>query len=80
MFKNKCQAAIVSWLDDWAQTKRSQGQDEWTWLTLSSLSKELGYCRDTIHTHLKKLLEAGVIERRLAKRWPTDKAWAYRLV
>ncbi|NET61544.1 MAG: winged helix-turn-helix transcriptional regulator [Symploca sp. SIO2E6] len=80
VFKNKCQAAIVSWLDGWAHTKRAQGQDEWAWLTLSSLSKELGYCRDTIHTHLKKLLEAGVIERRLAKRWPTDKAWAYRLV
>ncbi|NEP12016.1 MAG: winged helix-turn-helix transcriptional regulator [Symploca sp. SIO1A3] len=79
-FKNKCQAAIVSWLDGWAYTKRSQGQDEWVWLTLSSLAKELGYCRDTIHVHLKKLLEAGVIERRLAKRWPTDRAWAYRLV
>ncbi|NET57580.1 MAG: winged helix-turn-helix transcriptional regulator [Symploca sp. SIO2E6] len=80
LFGNKCQAAIVSWLDGWAHTKRSQGQDEWAWLTLSSLSKELGYCRDTIHTHLKKLLEAGVIERKLAKRWPTDSAWSYRLV
>lgn len=80
MFKNKCQAAIVSWLDGWTHTKRSQGQDEWVWLTLDFLAKELGYCKDTIHTHLKKLLKAGVIERKPAKRWPTDNAWSYRLV
>ena len=79
-FGNKCQAAILSWLDNWTRTKRKEAQSDWVWLVLSDLAVELGYCKDTIFRHLQRLLELGVIERLRAKRWATDRAWKYRIV
>lgn len=79
-FGNKCQAAILSWLDNWTKTKRKEGESDWVWLVLSDLAAELGYCKDTIFRHLRSLLELGVIERQRAKRWATDRAWKYRIV
>ena len=79
-FGNKCQAAILSWLDNWTRTKRKEAQSDWVWLVLSDLAAQLGYCKDTIFRHLQRLLELGVIERQRAKRWATDRAWKYRIV
>lgn len=79
-FGNKCQAAILSWLDNWTKTKRKEGESDWVWLVLSDLAAELGYCKDTIFRHLRSLLELGVVERQRAKRWATDRAWKYRIV
>lgn len=79
-FGNKCQAAILSWLDNWTRTKRKEAQSDWVWLVLSDLAAELGYCKDTIFRHLHHLVEMGVIERLRAKRWATDRAWKYRIV
>ena len=79
-FGNKCQAAILSWLDNWTRTKRKEAQSDWVWLVLSDLAAELGYCKDTIFRHLHHLVEMGVLERQRAKRWATDRAWKYRIV
>ena len=79
-FGNKCQAAILSWLDNWTRTKRKEAQSDWVWLVLQDLAAELGYCKNTIFRHLQRLLELGVIERQRAKRWATDRAWKYRIV
>jgi len=80
-FRNKCQADILSWLDGWTKTKQSQNKSDcWIWLVLKDLASELGYCKDTVFRHLKNLVELGILERREAKRWCTDKAWEYRIV
>ena len=79
-FGNKCQAAILSWLDNWTRNKRKEQQSDWVWLVLCDLAAELGYCKDTIFRHLQRLLELGVIERQRAHRWATDRAWKYRIV
>jgi len=82
-FGNKAQAAILSWLDSWHWSK---GVDYWIRVSVPELAKSLGWCRNTLHHHLNKLLEMGVIERRLAREikhsqsWPTDTAFAYRIV
>jgi hypothetical protein len=74
-FGSKPKAAILSWLDGW---KRTSGK-EWVWLVLEDLAQELKWCRDTLHRHLKELLNLNVIERKRANRWPTDQAFQYRL-
>ncbi len=79
-FGNKCQAAILSWLDNWTRTKRKEAQSDWVWLVLQDLAAELGYCKDTIFRHLHHLVEMGVLERQRARRWATDRAWKYRIV
>lgn len=79
-FGNKCQAAILSWLDNWTRTKRKEAQSDWVWLVLQDLAAQLGYCNDTIFRHLNHLVEMRVIERQRAKRWATDRAWKYRIV
>ncbi len=73
-FGSKPKAAILSWLDSWNKSGK-----EWVWLVLEDLATELGWCRDTLHRHLKELLNLNVIERKLARRWPTDQAFQYRL-
>ncbi len=79
-FGNKCQADILSWLDGWTHTKRSQGKEDWVRLVTAKLAEELGYCKDTIHRHLDKLFNLGVIDRQRAKLWSTDRAYEYRIV
>lgn len=79
-FGNKCQAAILSWLDNWTRTKCKEQESDWVWLVLQDLATELGYCKDTIFRHLHHLVDLGVIERQRAKRWATDRAWKYRIV
>jgi len=79
-FGNKCQAAILSWLDNWTKTKRKEGESDWVWIVLQDLAAELGYCKDTIFRHLRQLLQMGVVERQRARRWATDRAWKYRIV
>ena len=61
-FGNKCQAAILSWLDNWTKTKRKEQQSDWVWLVLSDLAAELGYCKDTIFRHLHHLVEMGCLK------------------
>ena len=78
-FGNKCQAAILSWLDNWTRTKRKEAQSDWVWLVLSDLATELGYCKDTIFRHLQRLLELGVIERQRAL-WLGYRSQKYRIV
>lgn len=75
---NKCKAAILSWLDGWTKAKKAEGEI-WVWIVTEDLAIELGYCRETIQRHLKELVSGGLLEKRKAKRWPTDQAWAYKL-
>lgn len=73
-FGSKPKAAILSWLDTWGNSGK-----EWVWLVLEDLATQLGWCRDTIHRHLKDLLKLNVVERKRANRWHTDQAFQYRL-
>lgn len=61
-FGNKCQAAIITWLDSWTRTKISQGKDTWIWERQRELAKQLGYNKSTINTHLNKLIDLRIIE------------------
>lgn len=79
-FHNKCQADILTWLDGWTKTKRSQGKEDWVRVVTSELAAKLGYCKATICTHLGHLLNIGVLIRRDAKLFPTDTAFEYQVV
>lgn len=79
-FGNKCQADILSWLDGWTLTKRSQDKQDWVRVVTSKLATTLGYCKATICTHLNKLQEMGVLERKEARLFPCDQAYEYRIV
>ncbi len=76
---HKCKAAILSWLDAWTRKKEGDGEALWIWVVTEDLAQELGYCRETIQRHLKELVAANLLEKRPAKRWPTDRASTYRL-
>jgi DNA-binding transcriptional ArsR family regulator len=38
-------------------------------MTLSDLARALEFCKSTIHEHLKRLLEAGLIYRITGRKW-----------
>ena len=58
-FGNKCQADILSWLDGWTKTKRSQGKSDWVRVVTDELAQTLGYCKATICKHLQDLRKKG---------------------
>ena len=75
----KCIALILSWLDGWIQTKLRQGKPPWVYVTSQELALASGYCRDTVHRHLKELCERGILQRLPYKRWPTDNIFSYTI-
>lgn len=79
-FKNKCQADILSFIDGWIKTNRSKQRPDWVRLSASYLAANLGYCKKTITTHLKKLVEMGVLIRdTLIKLFACDTAYSYKI-
>jgi hypothetical protein len=72
--RQKCKAAILSWLDG----KHYYGQ-EWVRITFENLADILGYCRETISKHIKELVFDGLIEEQPSHRFPKDTACEYRL-
>ncbi len=72
--RQKCKAAILSWLDG----KHYYGQD-WVRITFENLADILGYCRETISKHIKELVFDGFIEEKPSHRFPKDTACEYRL-
>lgn len=75
----KCKALILSWLDGWIQTKLRQGKPPWVYVVSQELALASGYCRDTVHRHLKELCERGILQRLPYKRWPTDNIFSYTI-
>lgn len=79
-FKNKCQAAIVSYVDGWIRSNRSKNLPDWVRLSASYLAKELGYSQKTITTHLNKLVSIGVLIRdSKIKLFACDTAYSYKI-
>ncbi|BAZ02915.1 hypothetical protein NIES37_69280 (plasmid) [Tolypothrix tenuis PCC 7101] len=72
--RQKCKAAILSWLDG----KHYYGQ-EWVRITFEELADILGYCRETISRHLTELVADKFVEKLRANRFPKDTAYKYRL-
>ncbi|MFN6572355.1 helix-turn-helix domain-containing protein [Dendronalium sp. ChiSLP03b] len=72
--RQKCKAAILSWLDG----KHYYGI-EWVRTTFENLAEILGYCRETISKHLNELIADGLIEKLPAELFPKDTANVYRL-
>lgn len=72
--RQKCKAAILSWLDG----KHFYGQ-EWVRITLENLGEILGYCRETISKHLRELVADKLVDELPAQRFPKDTANMYRL-
>ncbi len=72
--RQKCKAAILSWLDG----KHFYGQ-EWVRITLEDLGEILGYCRETISKHIRELVVDKLVDELPARRFPKDTANRYRL-
>lgn len=65
-FYNKCQADILSYLDGWVRTSRihEEAEAEWVKASYSWLAKQLRYSKTSISTHLKNLVDMGVLLKR----------------
>lgn len=72
--RQKCKAAILSWLDG-----KHYYEQEWVRITFEELADILGYCRETISKHLTELVADKFVEKRRANRFPKDTAYKYRL-
>ena len=72
--RQKCKAAILSWLDG----KHYYG-NSWIRITFENLADILGYCRETISKHMKELIFDGLVEDKPSHRFPKDTASEYRL-
>ena len=72
--RQKCKAAILSWLDG----KHYYG-NSWVRITFENLADILGYCRETISKHMRELLFDGLVEDKPSHRFPKDTASEYRL-
>ncbi|GEM_PF-2003724 len=72
--RQKCKAAILSWLDG----KHYYG-NYWVRITFENLADILGYCRETISKHMRELLFDGLVEDKPSHRFPKDTASEYRL-
>ena len=72
--RQKCKAAILSWLDG----KHYYG-NSWIRITFENLADILGYCRETISKHMKDLIFDGLVEDKASHRFPKDTASEYRL-
>jgi len=55
-----CTHSILA--DGWIQTKLRQG-NSWVYIVSQELALAFGYCRDTVHRHLKELCERGILQR-----------------
>ena len=72
--RQKCKAAILSWLDG----KHYYG-NSWVRITFENLANILGYCRETISKHMRELVFDGLVEDKPSHRFPKDTASEYRL-
>ncbi len=72
--RQKCKAAILSWLDG----KHYYG-NSWVRITFENLADILGYCRETISKHMRELIFDGLVEDKPSHRFPKDTASEYRL-
>jgi hypothetical protein len=72
--RQKCKAAILSWLDG----KHYYG-NSWIRITFENLADILGYCRETISKHMRELVFDGLVEDKPSHRFPKDTASEYRL-
>ncbi len=72
--RQKCKAAILSWLDG----KHYYG-NSWIRITFENLAEILGYCRETISKHMRELVFDGLVEDKPSHRFPKDTASEYRL-
>jgi hypothetical protein len=72
--RQKCKAAILSWLDG----KHYYG-NSWVRITFDNLADILGYCRETISKHMRELVFDGLVEDKPSHRFPKDTASEYRL-
>lgn len=72
--RQKCKAAILSWLDG----KHYYGAD-WIRITFEKLAEILGYCRETISRHMNELIEMGLLESQASHRFPKDTACEYQI-
>ncbi|MBV6622504.1 MAG: winged helix-turn-helix domain-containing protein [Rivularia sp. (in: Bacteria)] len=72
--RQKCKAAILSWLDG----KHYYG-NSWVRITFENLADILGYCRETISKHIRELVFDGLVEDKPSHRFPKDTASEYRL-
>ncbi len=72
--RQKCKAAILSWLDG----KHYYG-NSWIRITFENLADILGYCRETISKDMKDLIFDGLVEDKASHRFPKDTASEYRL-
>ncbi|WP_244329316.1 ArsR family transcriptional regulator [Tolypothrix sp. PCC 7910] len=72
--RQKCKAAILSWLDG----KHYYGH-QWVRITFEKLADILGYCRETISRHMKELVFDDLIKEQAAQKFPKDTACEYQL-
>ena len=72
--RQKCKAAILSWLDG----KHYYG-NSWIRITYENLANILGYCRETVSKHMRELIFDGLVEDKPSHRFPKDTASEYRL-
>ncbi|MGH2412268.1 MAG: hypothetical protein ACRDEA_00935 [Microcystaceae cyanobacterium] len=75
----RTKAAILTWIDGWLKTRIAKGLNKWVRLTLNDVAADLGYCKKTIHKHLRELVEMGILVREKAGWFPTDTSHAYNL-
>lgn len=71
---------MVGWLDKYKAIAKRSGLLDLAGSEKLGIRARVLYCKDTVFRHLKNLVELGILERREAKRWCTDKAWEYRIV
>ncbi|MBW4596256.1 MAG: hypothetical protein KME46_25960 [Brasilonema angustatum HA4187-MV1] len=75
----RTKAAILTWIDGWLKTRIAKGLNKWVRLTLNDVAADLGYCKKTIHKHLRELVEMGILVREKAGWFPTDTSHAYKM-
>ncbi|MCT7968943.1 helix-turn-helix domain-containing protein [Laspinema sp. D1] len=79
----KSAARIVTALDGWVRTHQKDpkkySSPEWVYAPADNLAKQIDLCRDTVQRWLTWLVEQGYLVREWARRWPTDRAYKYRI-
>lgn len=79
----KSAARIVSALDGWVRTHQKDpkkySSPEWVYAPADNLAKQIDLCRDTVQRWLNWLVEQNYLVREWARRWPTDRAYKYRI-
>ena len=79
----KSAARIVSAIDGWVRTHQKDPKKyscpEWVYAPAENLARQIDLCRDTVQRWLNWLVEQGYLVREFARRWPTDRAYKYRI-